>query len=72
MGDKIIKTINISVNSILIAFGMYFFLVQHKIASGGVTGISLIFANWFSFFYCWTMVLVSKCNFICIGISFDG
>ena len=50
MGDKIIKTINISVNSILIAFGMYFFLVQHKIASGGVTGISLIFANWFSFF----------------------
>lgn len=50
MGGKIIKAINIIFNSILIAFGMYFFLVQHNIASGGVTGISLIFSKWFSFF----------------------
>lgn len=50
MGVKIIKAINIIFNSILIAFGMYFFLVQHNIASGGVTGISLIFSKWFSFF----------------------
>ena len=42
------KTINIGFNSILLAFGLYFFLVQHKIAPGGVTGISLIMANVFT------------------------
>lgn len=42
------KTINIGLNSILLAFGLYFFLIQHNIAPGGVTGISLIMANLFT------------------------
>lgn len=50
MVKKFKKTFNIVFNSILLAFGLYFFLLQHKIASGGVTGISLIMANWLDFF----------------------
>lgn len=50
MVKKFKKTFNIVFNSILLAFGLYFFLLQHKIASGGVTGISLIMANWIDFF----------------------
>lgn len=59
MSYKFKKTFNIVFNSILLAFGMYFFLVQNDIASGGVTGISLIFSNWFSIFTVgeWTLVL---------------
>ena len=30
------KVFNIGFNSILLAFGLYFFLVQHNIAPGGV------------------------------------
>lgn len=48
MVKKFKKTFNIGFNSILLAFGLYFFLVQHKIAPGGVTGISLIMANLFT------------------------
>lgn len=44
------KVFNIGFNSILLAFGLYFFLVQHNIAPGGVTGISLIMAKLFNFF----------------------
>lgn len=50
MVKKFKKTFNIVFNSILLAFGLYFFLLQHKIAPGGVTGISLIMANWLDFF----------------------
>lgn len=50
MVKKFKKTFNIVFNSILLAFGLYFFLLQHKIAPGGVTGISLIMANWIDFF----------------------
>ena len=50
MAKNLIKFINIGFNSILLAFGLYFFLVKHNIAPGGVTGISLIMANLFAFF----------------------
>ncbi|MDU5503918.1 MAG: YitT family protein [Anaerococcus vaginalis] len=50
MIKKLKKTFNIVFNSVLLAFGLYFFLLQHKIAPGGVTGISLIMANWLDFF----------------------
>ena len=40
MVKKFKKTFNIVFNSILLAFGLYFFLLQHKVAPGGVTGIS--------------------------------
>ena len=50
MVKKFKKTFNIVFNSILLAFGLYFFLLQQKIAPGGVTGISLIMANWLDFF----------------------
>ncbi|WP_229771195.1 YitT family protein [Anaerococcus porci] len=38
---------------------MYFFLVQHSIASGGVTGISIIISKWFSFLTVgqWSLIL---------------
>ena len=49
MAKNLIKFINIGFNSILLAFGLYFFLVKHNIAPGGVTGISLIMAKLFNF-----------------------
>lgn len=49
MTDKANKTLSIIINSLLLSFGMYFFLVQHDIASGGVTGISIILSKWFTF-----------------------
>ena len=50
MAKNFKKVFNIGFNSILLAFGLYFFLVQHNIAPGGVTGISLIMAKLFNFF----------------------
>lgn len=59
MVKDIKNTIRIILNSILLAFGLYFFLIRHNIASGGVTGFSLIISKWFSFFTVgeWTFIL---------------
>lgn len=47
MGKKFKNTLIIGLSSILLAFGLYFFYIKHDIASGGVTGISIIFSKWF-------------------------
>ncbi|MDY3007227.1 YitT family protein [Anaerococcus porci] len=59
MNYKVNKIISIIFNSLLLSFGMYFFLVQHSIASGGVTGISIIISKWFSFLTVgqWSLIL---------------
>lgn len=68
MGSRSKKTLSIVLNSLLLAFGMYFFLVKHDIASGGVTGISIVFSKWFTFFTVgqWNLVL----NIILFIIAF--
>ena len=43
------KNISIFVGSILFAVGVYFFLLQHNIAAGGISGIALILSNLFGF-----------------------
>lgn len=43
------KNISIFLGSILFAVGVYFFLLQHNIAAGGISGIALILSNLFGF-----------------------
>lgn len=42
------KNLYIIIGSIILGAGLYFFLLQHDIASGGITGLSLVLSNVFN------------------------
>lgn len=43
------KNLYIIIGSIILGAGLYFFLLQHDIAAGGITGLSLVLSNLFNF-----------------------
>lgn len=77
MKTTLIKSFKILLASILMSFGIYFFLIQNDIASGGVAGISLIFSQWFPIMTTgqWSLllnVLLLIAGFILVGFDFGA
>jgi uncharacterized membrane-anchored protein YitT (DUF2179 family) len=77
MNRKLKKTINILLGSIIMSIGLYFFLIQNNIASGGVAGISLIFSQRFPIMTTgqWSLVLnilLLICAFKLVSFEFGA
>ena len=39
------KNIYIVIGSVILAIGLYFFLIQHNVAAGGISGLSLVLSQ---------------------------
>ena len=46
--DAVLYWILLNIGTLLVAVGVYFFKVPNNFATGGVSGISIIFSNLFS------------------------
>lgn len=65
------KNISIFIGSVILAVGLYFFLIQHKIAAGGMSGLSLVLSNLVGL-NVGTLNLILNVIVMCLGWIFIG